>query len=142
MTDTDAVQLDPDGPHSPERTRRLANVIRDAVRALNHATQPMNRYPGLEFPLDVYEVLGALTPGAHGLTQLFDQLGDWLERELQAGRIAINYGKYHGDPVGAVSDAMDALQDAVAAAGQLHDAVNRAWNATSGMSATAGEDNH
>ena len=135
MNDTAAVRLDPDGPHSPDYTRAVADTLRESVRVLNHATLPASGYPGLTYPADVYDVLGALDSGAQGLSQLALHLSEYLAREMQAGRIAVTYGNYEGDPLGAVSVAVNALTAAGAAAEQLQAALSRAHEATSAMSA-------
>ncbi len=98
-------------------------------------TLPANGFPGLSGPQDVYEVLAALTGGAQGLAQLAFHLTEYLARELGAGRIGVNYGRYDGDPLGATSEAVNALTAAGGAADHLQAALSRVWSATSGMAA-------
>src|SRR5664280_3437845 len=60
----------------------------EAVRELNHRTHPANSYFGPEYPADVYDVLGALHVGTQRLPQPVGQLGQFPEREAEAGRVA------------------------------------------------------
>lgn len=54
----------------------LAEQAAEAIQGLNHRTRRTIPAPW------AYEVLGRLTQIAHGLPQLFDQLGDGLHRSL------------------------------------------------------------
>jgi len=74
-----------------------AEQAAEAVRALNHATQPWAG--GLTGPGDVYDILGSLATLASRLPQALTQLQGFLD----AGRIGVLDGEYAGDPVAAVA---------------------------------------
>lgn len=69
------IDLDPDAPHSPERTRALADVGASVIRTLNYATRTTD---GLNDPADAYELLGTLAQLAERLPQLCEQIRDYL----------------------------------------------------------------
>lgn len=102
------VTLSPDGPHSPDYTREVAEAFAESVRVLNHAT----REAGPEYPGDVYDLLGSLKVGVQRLPQLFDQLAQFLFAELEAGRIRAA----SGDAGTSVRSAEIALDEAAGAA--------------------------
>lgn len=85
MSGSVKVDLNPDNPHSPERTAELAHVAAEAVRVLNHATMPGRG--GLAYPSDVCAVLSSLHELVRRIPQLCDQLGNWLAAENDAGRV-------------------------------------------------------
>lgn len=127
--------LRPDGPHSPEYTLEVAVVFSDSVRVLNHATLPANRWPGLEAPQDVYDLVGCLELGADRLTQTVNQLAYWLQRNLEAGRFAETPGGPWGGASGVVQSAAGSLVEAQVHAHDLGRALARAHTALSGLTA-------
>lgn len=129
------IELRPDGPHSNDYTVRTAWALAEAVRVLNYATGS-HAAAGLTAPATVYDVLGAAKTAAQRLPQLFGQLGDFLDAQLEAGRLADSSGRGSGrHPSFAVEAARLELSDARAAANRLERALERAQAAVSGLHA-------
>jgi hypothetical protein len=74
------------GPHSPGETRRVADLLAECVRHLNHATMPAQE--GLQYPQDVYTLLGHLTTAMQRMPQLMRQLAAFMEAQSATGRLA------------------------------------------------------
>ncbi len=124
---TTPVDLDPDAPHHPERTRQLADLAAEAVRTLNYATRGD---AGLLYPGEAYCLLGGLGILAARLPQLYDQIGDFLARGQAAGHVdETPDGPHGGDARLAVGDAICALKRAVSHAEAMSVAVNNAQSA-------------
>jgi hypothetical protein len=75
---TTDLNLNPDGPHSPDRTREVGQLFDDASRFLCYAT--MERRGGLTYPADVY----ALVADLYAATGRFPQICEQLEAFLRA----------------------------------------------------------
>ena len=101
-----------------------AEAAAEAVRALNHATQPWG--DGLTGPADVYDVLGSLELLTARLPQALSQLQAYLTREHTAGRVRIIDGEHAGDPAAAVAATACQLEQATRAAGSLREALEHA----------------
>lgn len=99
-----------------EDAAALARIVRAAATALDDATRPDVGYPGLGYPDDVAEVLGALAALAGGLGRTLAHLGRFLDEELDAGRLT---GAGADSGAGAVAAARARLVEAHTAAGQL-----------------------
>src|SRR5664280_1163393 len=110
-----------------------ARPAAEAVRELNHRTHPANSYFGPEYPADVYDVLGALHVGTQRLPQPVGQLGQFPEREAEAGRVAAPSGVFAGDVPAAAATAGERLDRAAALARQLTQALRNAQLAVSGL---------
>jgi len=132
------IELNPQGPHSPEYTLHLGNAFCDVVRVLNYAT--FAGADGLEQPADVYALLGSLARGAAGLGQLLTQAGTFLQRQAERGELRISYGPHEGDPEGAVADILPHLERGHAAAAGLVMELGKALNILSAMSWHAPEE--
>jgi hypothetical protein len=77
------LDLNPDGPHSPERTREAGQLLDDASRFLAYAS--MEHQGGLDYPGDAYRLLADLYTVTGRLPQVCEQLERFL-REQQATR--------------------------------------------------------
>lgn len=122
---------------SPAETREIADEAAEAIRALCHATLPADGFPGLEYPVDAYHVLGSLELLASRLPQLLTQLAAFLQRELQADLVTIAGGEFYGDPLGAIGTASEELEGvAVQTARQLAEAIDAAQQAIAFASVT------
>src|SRR6266568_3866145 len=128
------VSLRPDGPHSPEDTRRAADGMAECVRYLNYATGH-HAGQGLAWPADAYDVLGALYTGTGRMDQLFTQLARWLDRQAAAGRLEDDHG---ADPRDATESAGQALAAAARASAHLTAALEAAQAAISSLHARPG----
>jgi hypothetical protein len=110
-------ELRTDGPHSPEYTREVGNVLAEAVKVLNYATMG----DGIECPADVDSVISAVYVAAECMPQLFGQMAAFVTRQARSGNLADTKG---GDPVvaaGMLAIALEqAAQHAVDLAGRLH----------------------
>ena len=126
------LDLDPDAPHDPARTRQLADVAAEAVRTLNYATQ--GGRDGLTYPADAYDLLGTLGVLTQRLPQLCDQIGRWLSTEQTAGRLAeTSSGPFGGNSDQAVTSARSALAEAGRIANRLTSLLGEAQSAISGV---------
>lgn len=118
------IDLDPDAPHSPDRTRALADVAAEAVRTLNYATRGDD---GLHYPGDAYELLGTLAQLAERLPQLCEQIRDYLTDAHRAGHLAEPpTGPHKGSTALAIMLTRDALGRASADATDLRESLRLA----------------
>jgi hypothetical protein len=110
--------------------REVADQAAEAIRSLNYLTLPADDAPGLEFPSDVYNIVANVKVAAQRMPQLFGQLSGWLAREHEAGQVGHDSGQ---DPERWLIQVSDALAEASTAARSLEDALNRAHNASAGL---------
>ena len=103
---------------------RHADLAAEALRALNHATQPGTG--ALTGPADLYDVLGALVLLAGRLPQVLSQLQAFLNAEHTAGRIAIIDDPHTNDPAVTVTQLSRFLDDAAGHADLMGQALERA----------------
>lgn len=103
---------------------RQADVAAEAIRGLNHATQPSGDV--LTGPADVYNTLAGLELLATRLPQALTQLQRYLAREHAAGRILIVDGPHASDPAAFLIATNRELEQATAAAGSLQEALAHA----------------
>ena len=124
-----ATELRTDGPHSPEYTREVGNVLAEAVRVLNYAT--LAEAPGLDYPGDAYTLLGAWYTATQRMPQLGGQIKDFLDGWQASGQLADSNGEnptakaalaayYLGLAHGAAEDLTKALQQAQSAISGLY----------------------
>lgn len=106
----------------------LAEQAAELVRALNHATR--SEAGELEYPSDVYKIVGSLQTLAERLPQLFGQLAAFLMAEANADRIGHSSG---GSPRTWIDDVLEALTKASDSADELAADLDRAHNAASGL---------
>lgn len=131
--------LDPRAPHSPERTRQLADTAAEAVRALNYATLPGQG--GLTYPGDAYDLLAGLGTLAERLPQLCQQVARWLTDEQRAGHLVEGaHGPCGGSDALAVAHAADALSRAAGSAVVLRGMLGRAQSDISAVSYAGPDD--
>jgi predicted metal-dependent HD superfamily phosphohydrolase len=121
------LNLHVDGPHSPERTKEIADLLAECVRFLNHATMSGN---GLDDPADVYYVLGALYTGTQRLPQLTRQITAVLTAQAATGTLGNNRDS---DPAVEVTEAGYDLLDASVAAETLTTALQTAQQGIAGL---------
>lgn len=118
------IDLDPDAPHSPERTRALADVGASVIRTLNYATRTTD---GLNDPGDAYELLGALGQLAERLPQLCGQIRDYLTEAHNRGELFEPAdGPHQGSATLALMLTRDALGLAASEASTLRQALRAA----------------
>jgi hypothetical protein len=126
MTDVD---LNPDGPHSPDRTAEVAAVFDACSRFLVYAT--MGRAPGLEYPSEAYRLLGEVYSATSRLPQLCNQIEAFLSAQLAAARLGDDSGRdpalacdraarYLRQAAERAADLTAALQDVQSAISRLH----------------------
>lgn len=104
----------------------LATDAAEKVRVLNLVTHPSSGWSGLDDPVDVYEVLGALATLTDRLQQTTNQLGRFLEYRLHGGHLAVTFGTYLDDPPAAITSAVQSLDQARALAAQLSQLISDA----------------
>jgi hypothetical protein len=90
----------------------LAADAAENIRMLNLVTHPSSGWSGLDDPVDVYEILGALAALADRLQQTTNQLSRFLEYRLHAGHLAVSFGTYVDDPPAAIKAAVQSLDQA------------------------------
>lgn len=100
------IDLNPDGPHSPEHTAEVGQIFDDASRFLTYAT--MERRGGLDYPADVYALVADLYSATGRFPQMCAQLEAFLRAQEAAGRL---YEARHRDAPGAVTAAVEAAAD-------------------------------
>ena len=122
------VALRTDGPHSPEYTKQVADIVAEAIRVLNYASMPGSG--GLEYPGDVYSLLGALYTGTGRLPQLFRQLVAFLDAQAASGRLGDDHGR---DVAAQTAQAAFYLGAAHQVAADLTASLQAAQNAIAGL---------
>lgn len=126
------IDLNIDGPHSPQQTREVASLAAEAIRFLNHATGH-HAAAALDWPADADSVTGSVATLVMRLPQLLSQLGDWFERERAAGRLRIAYGNFEGNPAGAVEKLQVLFGEASAFGGGLYSSLHAAAQITAAI---------
>jgi hypothetical protein len=120
--------------HVPSCPAGHADAAVEAIRALTAATMD----GGYEQPSDVDSVVAALEDLTHRLPQVIILTGKWLADQDAAGRIGDDRGG--GDtPHLAVAEVHYHLRDATDLATRIAGALNRAHQATSHLTGTAGD---
>ena len=126
--------LNPDGPHSPERTAEVADLVAEGIRYLNYAT--LGDAPGLGYPADAYSLLGHLYTATERMPQLFDQMAAFLSNWQASGQLADANG---ADPNQRTAMAMARLADATVRVQQADRALRDAQNAIAGLYVAEGK---
>lgn len=104
------------GPHTPDTTRKAGTLLAEAVRYLNHATQPVNGQPGLKHPADANSLIYDAYTALERMEQLCVQLAVYVESAAAIpGRL---YDARGGDAAAVVADAAAALREAAGLLGQ------------------------
>lgn len=103
---------------------RQADIAAEALRGLNHVTQPSR--DGLAGPADAYDTLAGLELLAARLPQALNQLQHYLTHEHAAGRVLIVDGPHTGDPAVFLTATARELEHATRAARALHQALAHA----------------
>jgi hypothetical protein len=114
-----------------------ANIAAEAIRGLNHATQPCG--DALTGPTDVYDALTGLELLATRIPQALTQLQRYLAHEHAAGRVLIVDGPHVGDPAAFLTATAREIEQAVAAAGSLHKALAHAHELLASAACAAAE---
>lgn len=122
------IDLNTDGPHSPDYTREVGNALAEAVRVLNYATR--GEADGLEYPGDVYTLLGALYTATGRMPQLLTQLVEFLAAQGGSGTLADDHGR---NVPSQIAEASYHLGHAHGAATALTKALQQAQQSISGL---------
>ena len=131
------IDLSTDTPPSPEHTLRLAETFAEAARRLNHQTM---HHEALVLPSEAHRLIGEIATAVSRLPQLLEQQSRWLERERQAGGLAVAYGPFAGNPDLAVVRARLSLDEARTSLYEAVTALEAAASVTAAL--TAREDGH
>jgi hypothetical protein len=83
--------LNPDGPHSPERTAEAGQLFDDVSRLLCYAT--MSGKGGLKYPADAYRLLADLYTVTSRLPQTCAQMAAFLRRLERDRRLESDDGE-------------------------------------------------
>ena len=120
--------LNPDGPHSPERTAEAGQLMAEWARYLCYATMPDSG--GLAYPADAYRLIAEIYAATGRLPQACEQSGRFLK--AQAARRAA-YEARGRDPGEQAALAAARLAEAAAAAHALTTALQAAQTAIAGL---------
>jgi hypothetical protein len=108
----DPIDLNPDGPHSPDHTAELSQLFDDCSRAIVYAT--MSDKHGLEYPSDVYTLVADLYSATGRLPQVCEQVAQFLHTQAATGHLYEAQGRGVGHQVAEanrhLSDVMVAAQ--------------------------------
>ncbi len=129
------VDLNPDGPHSPDHTAELGNLFDDCSRAIVYAT--MQDKHGLEYPSEIYRLLGDLYTALSRFPQMCQQLATALHE--QAATHTLYDARKGLDPAVQVDMARLDLDVASGAAGVLTDALRQVQADISGVGVVENE---
>ena len=77
--------LNPDSPHSSERTAELGDLFDQCSRAITYAT--MAGKGGLEYPADAYRLAADLYSATGRLRQICEQLEQFIRAQAATGRL-------------------------------------------------------
>ena len=119
------IDLRTGGPHSPEKTAEVADLVAEGIRYLNHAT--LGGAGGLEQPADIDRLISALATMASRLPQLFRQAEVNLDRIAEAPGVYDDRGHDAAQTVGSVSMG---LRSASASADMLLESLHIAHQAS------------
>jgi hypothetical protein len=124
--------ITPDGPHSPDRTRAVAEAIDAAFRLLNYATMSPS---GLRYPADVYSILGELAAATDKFPQALRQLTEFIGEQVADGRVTENpsYGTHGGNAEAAHAEMAAATREASAVVADLAGLLRIAQSAVRGL---------
>lgn len=114
------VDLNPDGPHGPERTAEAGQLLDDVSRFITYATMPEKG--GLKDPADVYRLLADFYAATARGPQVCEQIQRFLLAQAATGRLYEARGR---DIAGQVEQAAVDLD----AAARSFDALTRAMQA-------------
>lgn len=120
--------LNPDGPHNPERTAEAGQLFDDCSRFLCYATMPDSG--GLEDPADAYRLIADIYAATGRLPQACEQIGGFL---MAQGRRADAYEARGRNPGEQAAIAAARLADAATAARNLTRALQAAQTAIAGL---------
>lgn len=117
---------------------QIAGQISDSAHALVYSTMPVEG--DVQWPSDLYEVVGALREASGRLGQALTQMRSWLIDAEAAGNLKAD----RGDLAERVATATVGFTDALAAADALYDSLNLAqtglspiaWQDTDGRAGT------
>jgi hypothetical protein len=131
----DVTGLNPDGPHSPERTAEAGQLLDDCSRFIVYATMSEKR--GLGYPADAYRLIADLYAATSRLPQTCDQIGRFLAEQAQR---AGAYDARKRDPREQASLALIHLANAADAASRLTESLQSAQTAIAGLGIREDED--
>ena len=129
------MDLNPDGPHSPERTAEVGQLFDDCSRFLVYAAMRETR--GVEYPADAYRLIADIYAATGRLPQTCDQISRFLE--AQATRRGV-YEARGRNPREQAALAAARLADAASAARTLTAALQAAQTAIAGLGIREDED--
>jgi hypothetical protein len=95
------IDLNPDGPHSPDRTHEVGQMFDQCSRFLTYASMPEKG--GLEYPSDVYTLLGEIYSATSRLPQICAQLTTFLSAQKDSGNLYEPRGEDVGERVAAAA---------------------------------------
>jgi hypothetical protein len=122
------MDLNPDGPHSPESTAEAGQLFDDCSRFLCYASMSEKR--GLEYPADAYRLIADIYMATGRLPQACDQIGRFL---MAQGRRAGAYEARGRNPSEQTALAAARLAEAAGAAHALTAALQAAQAAIAGL---------
>jgi hypothetical protein len=122
------MDLNPDGPHSPERTAEAGQLLDDCSRFLVYASMSEKR--GLEYPADAYRLIADIYAATGRLPQACDQIARFLGAQTARDGVYEARGR---DPREQAALAAAHLARAAGAAHALTAALQDAQTAIAGL---------
>ena len=120
--------LNPDGPHSPERTAEVGSLFDDCSRFLVYAM--MAGKGGVACPSDVYRLVADLYSATARLPQMCGQMEEFLSAQAATGRLYEARGR---DVTAQCAQALAHLDQAATAAEALTVALQAAQTDIAGL---------
>jgi|GEM_PF-4339017 len=117
-----------------EDAATIAARIAEDVRALNYATLPHEGFPGLVWPVDAHNTIGALMTAVGRLPQALGQISAFLAAQKRRPGLADRYSEFAGRPYAAIDVARADLDAAARTADRVHLRLEAAHNASAGLS--------
>lgn len=131
--------LNPDSFHSPERTAELGELLERTARVLAYAARPNSG--GVQYPADLYQLLGQLRAAAAHLDSALTQCSHRLAAWREAGTLRLDRaGNLPQTAAAAVTETGRAAHNAFRLGEQLADAqaalAHIAWRESSSDTTT------
>ena len=130
------IDLNPDRPHSPERTAEAGQFFDAISRLITYATMPRNG--GLAFPSDAYILLAEIYCATGRLPQVCEQVDTFLRAQMATGRLY--EARQDREVAGQVAAASASLARAAAAAEELTRALQAVQADIAGLGVREGGD--
>lgn len=117
------MDLNPENPHSSERTRRLTDVWAMSLHTLSTAVEKRN---GLRYASDVQRIIDDVSSSSRALAGIVDCCTSWLKAEHEAGRLKLDRKGLNQNAEARLQAVVDALDNTVRQTTELYEAAEAA----------------